>query len=868
MKQAVGNIGSRHWFAALAFSAVFLVAARFVVPGPFEALERYTYDLGVLASSRTPSNRVVVIAIDDASIARIGPLPWPRSVHAQLLDELRESGAAVVASTLFFPESRNQPGLTALQDLLSYLSASPLTQTIPAELDALNAQIAQVEGLGKTLELDQRAMLTAQGMIRAANPRAAALGLPPPRDLKPFAEVSRTWTTSSLSTQYESEMATLRARLLAARNALSADDSLAVAMQRHGKSLLPIRLLPAAPMQGPDESPMENDLRRFALEASAGMPEAQAASREPVTQPRVVDLVPPRDLSEAAAGIGQLLFEPDADGVVRHEALAVRHPQALFPSLSVAVTAAALDLGPGNLKLQPGQGLRLGKTLVHTTPQGLVLTHFYRDVGGRSPFPVYSFQEVREGRVPSATFKDKIVLIGITAAATGRGLATPVGSGLAPVMVLAHSVSGLLQGHFFVEPRWSGPAGWAMLLLATAYLAWVLPRLGLALGLAVSGGAVAVLLLSEIYLLSASALWVPLSLPAALLVCGQLFMTARSLPLRPRLSDSTRDRLGASSPVSATLAFPARAGEPAVSDTLVLSPGPSAKRSPRTPRALAHGSVGLMTTLGRYEVERELGKGAMGVVYLGRDPKIGRRVAIKTMSLSSDFACEDLAEVKTRFFREAEAAGKLSHPHIVQIFDAGEDQDLAFIAMEFVQGHDLVRHTKAGALLPVAQTLKVIADAADALDYAHQRNVVHRDIKPANLMLAVDTEAIKVMDFGIARITDAGKTKTGMVLGTPSYMSPEQLSGKKVDGRSDLFSLGVTTYQLLTGTLPFQAESISTLMFKITREPHVPITTIRPDLPAALEPVIDRALHKNAELRYQRGSEFACDLRNILAMPA
>jgi eukaryotic-like serine/threonine-protein kinase len=304
-----------------------------------------------------------------------------------------------------------------------------------------------------------------------------------------------------------------------------------------------------------------------------------------------------------------------------------------------------------------------------------------------------------------------------------------------------------------------------------------------------------------------------------------------------------------------------------LSDTVILGTGMGAQTADGT-LLLSGGTDMEKPMLGRYQVEKELGKGAMGVVYLGRDPKIGRMVAIKTMTLSGDFASDDMNSVKARFFREAEAAGNLSHPHIVQIFDAGEEHDLAYIAMEFIQGHDLVRHTKAPNLLPVADVIKYIADAADALDYAHSRNIVHRDIKPANLMLVEQTKTIKVTDFGVARITDASKTKTGMVLGTPSYMSPEQLSGKKVDGRSDLFSLGVTLYQLLTGALPFQADSMATLMFKIANEAQAPVTSVRADLPGALDAIVEKALEKHYDRRYARGADLARDLRAVLAQLA
>jgi serine/threonine-protein kinase len=269
--------------------------------------------------------------------------------------------------------------------------------------------------------------------------------------------------------------------------------------------------------------------------------------------------------------------------------------------------------------------------------------------------------------------------------------------------------------------------------------------------------------------------------------------------------------------------------------------------------------------LGRYQVEKELGKGAMGVVYLGRDPKINRVVAIKTMALSQEFDADELTEVKERFFREAETAGRLNHPNIVTIYDAGEEHDLAYIAMEFLKGKDLTNRTKGNALLPPKTVLEIIAKAADALDYAYTQNVVHRDIKPANIMYDEEKNEIKVTDFGIARITDSSKTKTGMVLGTPSYMSPEQLSGKKVDGRSDLFSLGVTMYQLLAGQLPFQADSMATLMFKIANEAHAPVTLFRGELPASIDTAIEKAMQKDPEQRYQRGAEFAKDVRACAA---
>jgi serine/threonine-protein kinase len=269
--------------------------------------------------------------------------------------------------------------------------------------------------------------------------------------------------------------------------------------------------------------------------------------------------------------------------------------------------------------------------------------------------------------------------------------------------------------------------------------------------------------------------------------------------------------------------------------------------------------------LGRYQIEKELGKGAMGVVYLGKDPKIGRVVAIKTLALTEEFSGDGLTDARERFFREAESAGRLQHQGIVTIFDAGEEHDLAYIAMEFLKGRDLVDYCKGGNLLPVPVVLGIVARIADALAYAHGQNVVHRDIKPANIMYAVETDTVKVTDFGIARITDSSRTRTGMVLGTPSYMSPEQLAGKKVDGRSDLYSLGVMLYQMLTGVLPLRGESMAELMYKIANEKAPDIRVVRPELPEKLAHMVALALDKRPETRYQSGNEFAADLRLVMA---
>jgi serine/threonine protein kinase len=279
------------------------------------------------------------------------------------------------------------------------------------------------------------------------------------------------------------------------------------------------------------------------------------------------------------------------------------------------------------------------------------------------------------------------------------------------------------------------------------------------------------------------------------------------------------------------------------------------------------GSPPVPSTLGRYELLHEIGRGAMGVVYRARDPRINREVALKAIPLAEEFEGEDLEDARTKFFREAEMAGRLSHPHIVTIFDAGEDHGTAYIAMELLRGRHLVDFTEQARRLPTTLAIELMARLADALSYAHQNQVVHRDIKPANIMFDAPSGELKITDFGIARLTDSSRTRTGVVLGTPSFMSPEQLQGRAVTGSSDLFSLAVTLYQLLTGQLPFRADSMPGLMMKIAQEPHAPASLVDPGLPEGLDEFFDRALHKLPADRFPSGASFALALREV-APPA
>jgi tRNA A-37 threonylcarbamoyl transferase component Bud32 len=267
---------------------------------------------------------------------------------------------------------------------------------------------------------------------------------------------------------------------------------------------------------------------------------------------------------------------------------------------------------------------------------------------------------------------------------------------------------------------------------------------------------------------------------------------------------------------------------------------------------------------GRYEVIAEVGRGAMGVVYKARDPKIDRFVAVKTILLSGQNPGEE-REYRERFFHEAQAAGRLLHPGIVTIFDTGEDPEshIAFIVMEFIAGQSLDRLlSEKPRELPLDTALRLSEELAEALDHAHGQGVVHRDMKPANVLVTPEGHA-KIADFGIAKVNRAHLTLPGRALGTPAYMSPEQLEGEPVDKRSDLFSLGAILYHMVTGYGPFQGNSTTTVCFKVANRDPLRATAFDPDLPPELDSVIARAMAKDPAQRYQRGLEFALDLREL-----
>jgi serine/threonine-protein kinase len=850
----------KDWFVGLLVALVFLASAN---SGLMQSLERKAYDLGVMASSRTPSDKVAVIAIDDQSIANLGRWPWPREIHARMIDILSAGHAKVIGHTAFFFEPQVDAGLEYIYKIAGLLG----------RISVLEPPVAEN-------------LTGAASAVEAASPVSVT---PPP------------------------EFAELDALLLEAKQNLDNDQKLSDSMAKANDVLLGMFFELGEPQGKPDRALPDYVLRNSLVNVK----QAGAAGALP-TQ----GVLPPIPiLGSKALALGHLNSFPDVDGAVRTEPLVVSYYDQYYPSLSLMLVAKSLNLQPKDIHVNLGEGVQLGNLRVATDPALQMHTFFYKDNEGRPAFAVDSFYDVFTGKIPAAKYRDKIVLIGASAAGVGTLQVTPTSAGMAPVVTLAHSVSSILKGDFFVSPSWAAWAQIGVFLTVALYLILLLPRLSAAVGAIVTVVVFAALLGAHFVLMTTQAMWLQLMLPAALLLVGHLLLTTKRF-LMTEKGKQKSDADSAESNRMLGLAFQGQgqldiafdkfrkvpiddslmevlynlgldferkrqfnkaesvfrymadynpkfrdleartAQSKAMSETVILGGGGGGTNA----STMMLGKEGVSKPmLGRYEIEKELGKGAMGVVYYGKDPKIGRVVAIKTMALSQEFEADELQDVKERFFREAETAGRLNHPNIVSIYDAGEEHDLAYIAMEFLKGKDLVPYTKPDKLLPLPKVMSIIARVADALDYAHKQNVVHRDIKPANIMYDPETDTPKVTDFGIARITDSSKTKTGMVLGTPSYMSPEQLAGKKIEGHSDLFSLGVSLYQLACGKLPFEGDSMAQLMYRIANEPHTDIRTIRPDLPPCLVMIIDKSLAKQAEGRFVNGAVMAEALRRCAA---
>jgi len=812
-----------------------------------DAVERKAFDFR--ARLAAPSERnpdIEIVAITDDDLSELGRFPWPRDILAQGVQNLAAAGARVIAMNILFPEPELSEGLTTVKNLREKYESFGLAQ----------------QGAG----LDFYKELTG------------------------------------------------------AVDRLDNDRRLYEAMKEAGNVVLPVYFDTLS--TGRDRE-VPSFISRHAYRKIHGAQD-QWAMASMIWIDKVKPLLP--SFAEAASGIGHLNLFPDSDGTVRDTVHVVGYlKKTFFPSYPMAIVQAFKGLSSEDITVNLGEGI-----LIRTTPSsttlvpvrgGQMATLINWNEGPDVAFHRTPFSKVYRNEIRTPLFRDKIVLIGLTAPGISDRFVTPISSHLPGVEVVANSVANILNHRFFSRPGWIGFAEFGVLLLFGLFLTLVLPRLRAGMGALTTLALFAGYTLVGILLFFAQDVWLKMTPAVTLLVTGYILVISKHFFITEKTKEKveadsveTNKMLGLSFQQQGMLdlaleKFRKIPLEEEGAKELLYNVGLDFERKRQFSKALATykliiadgtnfqdlderiprlkgaeatmifgagagghpGDIGATIsdmdtkpTLGRYEVTGELGRGAMGVVYKGEDPKIHRTVAIKTVRLS-DFDEEMLDEMKDRFFREAESAGLLTHPNIVTIYDAGEEHDLAYIAMEFLKGEDLEGTVKQDQPMPMRDVLFIVAQVADALDYAHEKGIVHRDIKPANIMRLEGTNTVKVTDFGIARITSSSKTKTGVVLGTPSYMSPEQVAGKKVDGRSDIFSLGVVLYEMLTGKKPFRGDDMTSLMYQIAKEPHPSARSINPRIPAVVDKIIDKALEKDVERRYQKAGLMADHLKKVVA---
>lgn len=791
------------------------------------SLNWYAYDLGMrFSSDQTAGEEIVVVAIDDKSLRELGAWPWPRNILAEATAIIVRSRPKVLGLTIPFDVAQGTDQLETIKDLREVLKKQRVLKSrVRKALDAAEARLDTDQQLASTLNSSVRIVLA-----------------------MPYVEGSRLAESESL----------------------------------------------------PDY------LQKFTL---SGWSEIALTGAE--------TLYPPIELlSKQVSGVGVTNARVNAKNHSHHYPLVVRYGDDYLPSFELMMAARYLGLSPQHIRAEGDSVIKLGEKMLATDPSYMVYPRFYSGENGQPAFKVISMIELLNGKVPSSELRRKTVIVGVTSDQHVVTKMTPFGEDMSPTMVAAHTVSSLLNEEVYRVPSWAARAQQLAIVLIGLYLMFLLTRLRKTTGLFISIFLLLIMANAHFILMSSKATWVPLMTAILALIAGHAIVGGRQMivsrvsGVQRALSEANR-QLGQSFQMQGQLDQAFEKFKQCEVDDAILGQlynlgldyerkrqfnkavsvfkfiqNQQAKYSDVAERidqnkqaseavVLGSGgpSAGMNATLvidnggmqkpmlGRYQIDKEIGRGAMGMVYLGRDEKIGRVVAVKTMAMRDDLEPDKLDEVKARFFREAEAAGRLNHPNIVTVYDVGDEQDLAYIAMDYLKGKDLTAYCSPKTLLPVATVFEIIMSIAKALEYAHEQHVVHRDIKPANIIYHAAKKTAKITDFGVACLTDASKTKTGTVLGSPYYMSPEQLAGNKVDGRADIYSLGVTFYQLLAGELPFTSDSMANLMYKIANEKHPDIRSYRPDVPSCVSKIINRSLHKDVEKRFQSGEQMAASMK-------
>lgn len=498
---------------------------------------------------------------------------------------------------------------------------------------------------------------------------------------------------------------------------------------------------------------------------------------------------------------------------VRWENHLVRYGGAYLPSLPLQVAMLAQGATRGEVRVQVGKGIQVGKVFLPLDPQGRSLINYY---GKEATFPFISASAVFTQET-DMRWANKIVFIGVTAAGTQDFLRTPTSARLPGVEKLATVTANILREEALARNDNMLFAELVVMALLAALAFWVGMKLPQPYASVALFGLALLLWVAAFGTFAGNDLWFkPVVLMLSTSGIGALSIMQQRRN-RPRAAHANFD----------------------------------ATQMEELPHAI-----------GPYAIVREIGAGAMGKIYEGRDPKINRRVAIKTIRPLTGLSASSNERMRQRFLHEAQAAGALNHPNIVTIYQTGEDGPYSYIAMEYLEGRTFEEVIEREAPLPLEKIVKLLAPMCEALAYAHEHGVVHRDLKPANLMLTREG-AVKLMDFGVAHIFSSSLTQEGALLGTPNYMSPEQIRGEKVDGRSDIFALGVVAYEMATRQRPFVGENMAAISHRIVAGEIIPPSELNTRLPEKFDEVLGRALQKERARRYASARDFALALIDL-----
>jgi CHASE2 domain-containing sensor protein/tRNA A-37 threonylcarbamoyl transferase component Bud32 len=589
-------------------------------------------------------------------------------------------------------------------------------------------------------------------------------------------------------------------------------------------------------------------------------------------------IYPPENaLANSAAQMGFRNINIDNDRKVRQQALIVGFRGEFFPSLQIAAAADFLRLRRDQINVQIGDAIMLGQNRISTDRRGKLNINFY---GPQGTFKYYSAAEIIKNTIPRGELSQKLILVGYVGMGTTDIFSSTTSTRLSGLELDANIIENILHGTYL--HRAVGPLNFSFLILIAIGIicALILPRLALIYRIIVLSGLLIALSAFNYYLFTSLNFVLSTFYPALEIV---IFLAAAPIIERRKemVSNAREDEeeVDYASLLSSSQSMPVdnwtgevpksqygqtKTAQESSSNGIGASSGPTVKVREKDTGTVAVADAPTADHFGRYKVMKPIGKGAMGMVYKGLDPAIDRLVALKTIRVDHLAEADEVDELRRRLILEAKAAGKLSHPNIVTIYDVGEEGTMQYIAMEYLQGQTLESMLKKGLDWDYRTLSKVMIQACEALDYAHENGIVHRDIKPANIMI-LEGNKVKVMDFGIARFDKSGsRTEVGTALGTPNYISPEQLKGQPVDRRSDIFSLGVVFYEILTGEKPFKGDTISALIYSILHTEPLRPSEINLDIPRIFDKIVAKAMVKDPDVRFQCARDIADILRKLI----